>query len=292
MARPYRPTLRPTLRAAAAMVCAAAGSALLLAVVWPLLGDFGEILIVGTIARAMLIGLFLSWVADRTVFAHSRAAAALAVLATLCAILGGHYQEHRADRALRITKAETQRFNSLSSSRPEAEVNQEYAETLSNITLANYLRGYFGLGSKEALDGASSKMGPRFGVGLYLVEILLALLAATYFPQGRASEPACGQCHRWYRFAEAKRAAHGVSKAFIGAMKANTTAKAMALLEPPDTTEYIALSLARCPSRCASPVLLRISDFSRASSGAELSSRHQADLILSKDETLALEGWS
>tara|TARA_R110002096_G_scaffold299503_2_gene493941 strand:- start:3960 stop:4838 length:879 start_codon:yes stop_codon:yes gene_type:complete len=292
MARPYRPTQRPTRRAAAAMLCGAAGSALVLSVLWPQLGDLGNILVVGTVARALLLGLFLSWVAARTVFANSRAAAGLAIAATLCAIVGGHYQEYRADRVSRIEKAEDQRLRSLSFARIEAEANQEYSDTVSTLTFANYLRGYFGFGGVQARDDASSKGGPRFGVGLYLVEILLALLAATYFPQGRASEPACAQCHRWYRFAEAKRAAHGVSKGFIKAMKANATAVAMALLQPPDTEEYVALSLARCPGACSAPALLRVADFSRAGSGAELTSRHRADLVLSQRETTALQEWS
>jgi len=292
MARPYRPNLRPTRRAAAAMLCAAAGAALVLSVLWPLLGDFGDMLVLGTIGPALLIGLLLSWVAERTVFAHSQAAAALAILATLCAIGGTHYQKHKKDRAERIEAAEDQRLRSLSFARAEAEVNEEYAEALSNMTFENYLRTYFGLDKgSEALDSASSKVGPTFGVGLYLLELLLAMFAATYFPQGRASEPACKKCHRWYRFAAAKRAAHGVSKAFTEAMRANAIDNAVALLEPPDTTEYVSLRRASCPSDCGSPALIRVSDFYRAGPGAELTSRHRSDLVISSHETKALRGW-
>jgi hypothetical protein len=274
------------------MLCAAFGAALVLSVLWPLLGDFGKMLVLGTMGPALLIGLLLSWVAERTVFAHSRAAAALAILATLCAIGGTHYQTYQTDRQERIEAAEDQRLRSISFARAEAEANEEYAEALSHMTFENYLRTYFGLDSgSEALDSASSKVGPAFGVGLYILELLLAMFAATYFPQGRASEPACEQCHRWYRFAATKQAAHGISKAFTEAMRANAIDKAVAMLEPPDTTEYVALRLATCPSECGSPALLRVSDFYRAGPGTELTSRHRADLVLSSHETKALRGW-
>ncbi len=293
MARPYRPTLRPTPRAAVAMLCAAAGASLVLSVVWPRLGSVGDILFIGTLAPALLIGLLLSWVSGRTVFAHSLAAASLAILATLGAIGGAHYQKYRTDLARNIETAEDQRLRSLSFGRAEAEVNQEFTEALSAMTFANYLRTYFGLGDGHTpIDGASSKVGPQLGVGLYLAELLFAVLAAAYWPRARAREPACVQCHQWYQFADTRNAAHGVSKDLVRAMLANQLDDALALLVPPDTKEFVALTLAYCPSGCQSPALLRISDVSLSGRGLDLTSRHQADLVLSARETEALEDWT
>lgn len=269
------------------MLCAGLGSALVLSVVWPMLGSLGKMLIVGSLAPALIIGLFLSWVAERTVFANSRAASAIAIVATAVAILGGHYQEYRESRPKELLRAAEQRDNSAAVGRPYGDVARDYATNVADITFVNYLRAYF---LDSGGDDASSKVGPALGTSIYVVEVLLALLASTYFPQGRASEPACSACGRWYQVAEPKRAAHGVSEAFVAALNSGL-GDAMEILQPPDTVEYVSLRLASCPSSCKSPMVLRVADEARARSSEELVSRHRADLVLTRDEANSMEAW-
>ncbi len=286
MARLYRPTLRPTARASAAMLCAALGAALLLAMFWHRIGSWGDMLFVGTIARGLVVGILLTWVVARTGFAHARAAAWIAGAATFLAIVGAHYQGHHTERAVRMQEAETLLLQREGFGNDREELQAEYDETIGALTFANYLRDYFGITNNdqtEAADGTASKAGPKLGIGLYLVELLAALLVAAYYPAGRASEPACQLCGRWYHERDLPPAAHGVSSEFIAAVQDNAT-QAMALLEPPDTEEYVGLSLASCP-RCktASPIL-RVSDYSFARGSRELSSHHRADLELQDSE--------
>lgn len=282
MARPYRPNQPTSWRALVAMICAGLGTALLLSVAWPSLGSLGRMLLVGSLAPALIIGLFLSWVAERMVFANSRAASAIAIIATATAIVGGHYQEYRGSRAEDLARAEEQRDDSLAAGQPYRDVARDYEANVANIAFANYLRAYF-------LD-PTSDVGPALGVGVYVVEVLCALLASAYFPQGRASEPACSACHRWYRLAKPKRAAHGVSKTFVAALNSEQS-DAMAILHAPDTVEYTSLSLGSCPASCGSPRVLRVVDETRTRSSDGLVSRHRADLLLTAAETKDLEAW-
>ncbi|MCP4447711.1 MAG: hypothetical protein GY811_20595 [Myxococcales bacterium] len=293
MARPYRPTRRPTIRATAALLCAGVGVALLLSVGWPLLGGLGDILIIGTVARALLIGLLLSAVLARTAFAHSWAAATIAIFATAMAILGAHHQRHLENRSEGLVQAEDQRLRSLGFGRDALEIDQEYRENVERLSFGNYVREYFGFASAsngESGDGAASKVGPGLGVGLYIVELLIALLASTYFPVGRASEPACSDCGRWLIENEPRRVAHGVSSEFIGAIRGGASEDAFALLKAPDTREYVELCVASCPARCnGAASVLRIRDFTIPRGSGELVMRHRADLVLSGSEAFALE---
>ncbi len=288
MARLYRPNLRPTIRASVAILCAALGAVLLLAMTWHQLGSLGDMIFVGTIARGLIIGILLTWVVASTGFAHARAAAWIAGIATLLAIVGAHYQGHRTERAVRMQEAETLLLQREGFGNDRKKLQAEFEEMASALTFANYLRDYFGMTSNdqtEAVDGTASKAGPGPGIGLYLVELLAALLVAAYYPAGRASEPACRLCDRWYQERELPPAAHGVSPEFIAALLANNATQAIALLEPPDTAEYVGLSLASCPTHCetAAPVL-RIRDYSFPRGSRELSSHHRADLELDEPE--------
>ena len=99
MARPYRSQVRPSVRAHAAVLCAALGSALLLALTWRWLGPYGEILFAGTVLRGLAIGGLLTWVYRKTNYARPKTAAGIALIATLAAIIGSDYVAHRELRA-------------------------------------------------------------------------------------------------------------------------------------------------------------------------------------------------
>ncbi len=283
--------------AVAAMLCAAFGSAILLAMVWRWLGGYGNILFAGTIVRGLLIGALLAWVCKRARFSKPVAAATIAALATLLAIVGAHYETHTRVRAEALADAEEVRLISSGAGSDPAEVEAEYERARDSLSFVNYLRGYYGF-EGQAKDGTAALWGPWAGLALYAMEIAAAMGLATLYPLGQAGEPICRECARWREEQVLGCAAHGCTPVFLSHLLASETKAALDCLAPPDTAETLVLSLARC-SRGHDEGrggVLRVRDLVYDSSGRNLLTRDRGDLQVDQHECdaiiAALETWA
>jgi hypothetical protein len=278
-------------------VCAAAGSALVLALVWRWLGSYGQLLFAGTIVRGLLIGGLLTWVIRRTNFSSAFAAGTLAALATLFAIVGANYEAHTRVRAEVLADAAELLQISTGAGTDPSEVEQHYRDTEEALTFSNYLRGYFGF-EGQAEDGAAALWGPWAGIGLYGLEIAAALALATVYPVGQASEPVCARCGRWQNEVVAGTSAFGNTEKFIGRLLAPDLDAALQCLTPPDTKEHMELSLATCAlgHDAGKGAVLRVRDQVYGSRDHNLLLRDRADLQLEQAECDAiasrLETWA
>ncbi len=297
MARPYLSTVRPSLTSIAAVLSAAIGSAMLLAVLWHWLGGYGEIVFAGTIVRGLMIGGLLTWVYRRSNFSRPRAAGFIAALATLLAIVGSRYEAHTALRSEVMADAAELLLISTGAGTDPKETRAEYEKTRSSQTFVRYLRGYYGFDG-QAKDGTAALWGPWAGVALFALELTLALAVATLYPVGQASEPVCMQCSRWRSERLLGSAAHGKTDAFVARLLASDAVGAVACLTPPDTKERLELSLATCPSHHddGKGGVLRVREQVYGSHGRNLILRDRADLALSQEEadalTAEIESWS
>lgn len=297
MARSYRSHVRPSPVALVALLCAATGSALLLALLWRLLGSYGQLLFAGTIVRGLLIGGLLAWVIRRTNFSNAFAAGTLAVLATLCAIVGANYEAHTRVRAEALADAAELLQISSGAGTDPTEVEQQYRHTEESLTFINYLRGYFGFDG-QADDGAAALWGPWAGLALYGLEIAAALALATVYPIGQASEPVCARCGRWQIEVVLGTSAFGNTEKFIATLLTPDLDAALLCLTPPDTKEHMQLSLASCPlgHDAGKGAVLRVRDRVYASRDHNLLLRDRADLQLEQAERDAiadrLETWA
>lgn len=295
MARPYRSPVRPSVTAILAMACGSIGAVLLLSLSWRLLGSFGDMAFAGTAARGLLIGALIAWICRRTGFSWPRAAGSIAALATLLALVGSHYDAHRRDRAERVRDADQLLLIRTGAGSEPDEIRAEHQQTLRSLSFANHLRRHFGF-EGQAEDGASALWGPRAGLGLYVIEVLLALLLAAYYPAGTASEPVCARCGRWSEERLLGLAAYGVGPAFLTSIQSDPAA-AIELLSEPDTKEHIELALATCPQgHDAAGGVLRVRERFYDRGSRHLIVRHRADVVLDESDQQALssrlEIWS
>jgi hypothetical protein len=296
MARLYQSCVRPGRSAVLAMLLAASGLALLLAVAWPWLGPYGELVFAGTILRGLLIGALLTWVAKRAHFSWPRSAAWIAGAATFLAILGSHYIEHRRDRSEQMADAAELLLISTGAGSEVEELREEYDKTVEGLSFGSYLRHYFGFAG-QAKDGAAALWGPWAGLALYTLEVGAALFLATLYPVGQAREPICSSCSSWQEEEVLGRAAYGVTAAITAHLLAEETDKATELLRAPDTREHLELSLATCPSgHSQGGGVLRLREHFFDKRNHNLLARDRADLLLDQNEsdaiTRRLEAWA
>ncbi len=266
------------------MLSGAAGVAILLALLWPHIGIFGNIAIISVFIRALVIGKVLAWISDRTHFSWPKTASLIASLSVVLAIFGAHYFQYREMRADAIR--ETDEFLAVSA---DADVHaSDIDEELAGLTFLHYEAERFGV-SGQAEDGTAAIFGSKLGIGFFLIELLFAILVSMYYPAGVASEPSCRQCGRWLSENHITHAAHGRTREFITDLLRGDAAAAFAMLTPPDTDETLLLSLAECRNHTLTPdnTILRVRETTLDRRSRDKTLRHRADLILSpsdKDE--------
>ncbi len=297
MARLYRSQARPSVAAIAAMVCAALGAALLLAVGWRWLGAYGELIFAGTIVRGLIIGALLTWVVRKSNFAKPLAAGAIAALATLCAIVGARYEAHTRHRAAMMQSASELLLISTGAGSDMAEAEEHYRNTRAELSFGNYLRGYYGF-TGQAEDGSAALWGPWAGLALYGLEIAAALGLATCYPVGQAREPVCPRCSRWREEKVLGQSAHGKSQEFTAHLLDSNTEAATSCLASPDTGETTELVLARCGlgHDDGKGGVLRVRDHVYERGNRELRQRDRADVSVDQGEVDAIiasmEAWA
>jgi hypothetical protein len=287
VARSYRYRGPTSARSVLAVVCTAAGCALLLAIGWPYLGKLGRLALVGAAARGAIVGGALAVVVERSQLPRPRLAGALAAVATLAAILGTMASDYHRDRLRRIREIDEGIEFRASLGTDVDELAEVREQKLSELDLRAYLAHSFGF-SGPASDGASKLFGPRAGVLLFGFESVIAMLLAAYYAAGRASEPACPRCGRWLHEGKSRRARYGVTERITSALVRGATDDAARLLEPPDTSEYLELSLARCPAGHEGVVLRLREHFLDRKSRGRLH-RHRHDIELSSAERATIE---
>jgi hypothetical protein len=258
-------------------------AASLLSLLWPTLGDAGKLAFLGTSVRGFAIGALLAWICQRTRFARPGLAAAIAATATALSIVGAHYVEHHQDRAETIAVATELMHQRLSFGTSPGEVRIHFDETVGSLNFPDYLRSTFGLRG-AGTDGASNVLGPAFGIGLASLELALALLLSMYLPAGRASEPVCAECGAWLPEEQLARARFGHTSRFLELLLGGDCEQALEELLPPDTEEYLLLSLAQCEHHPTRQCVLRLREQFFSRRGHHELMRHRIDLLLGPRE--------
>ena len=272
-----------------ALVAGALGAATALAFAWRFLGALGELAFLGMLARAFVIGTLLAWICKRTGFSRSTAAAVIAGLAVVLSIAGSQYFSYIQAAADKQRAAEELRVQRIGVGSDPAEIQAQYQETLASITFSNHLRRYFGLHG-PGRDGASNFMGPAFGIGLFSLELVLAILVAMYLPAGQASEPACASCGAWLYERGLASTRYGRGKRIVDLLLAGKCEQAAAEFAAPDTKEHLNMSLASCPHQHdADAGVLRLREHFISRQGRQMRTRHLADLQLSPEERSCLD---
>ena len=170
-----------------------------------------------------------------------------------------------------------------------AEIRSHYQKSLAALTFSNYLRRYFGVHG-PARDGASSFMGPVFGIGLFSFELVVAMLVAMYLPTGQASEPVCDTCGAWLREHDTTECQYGHGKRLRDLLLAGEYQQAARDLVAPDTRERLQVSMASCPHQHdAGAGVLRLRELFVARRGRHMRTRHLADLQLEPEERSCLD---
>lgn len=291
MAKPYCTAIRPSLTASVAILSGGVGIALLLAVGWRHLGIVANIAIVSVFVRASIVGRFLAWIAQRTCFSWKKTAALLAALSCLLAILAPHYFAFQAERAEALSSQSE--FLKISAD-PDIH-GQDFQDQASGLTFYAYGKSYFGFVG-QAKDSASAILGPKMGLGFFLIELLFGMLVAAYYPAGVANEPVCAKCGRWLPERRLIEAAHGTTPAFIAALLRHESESALDMLAPPDTEEKLIISIAQCPchpqekGEAPGDAVLRLREEILSRRGRLTLLRHRADLLLSTAETKLVLG--
>mgnify|MGYP001549136334 CR=1 FL=1 len=138
------------------------------------------------------------------------------------------------------------------------------------------------------MDRSAAFWGPWFGLGLFSVETLLALIACTLYPLGQAREPICQECSSWLCEEPLGHAAHGETRSLIEALYTDS-ATALESLREPDTREYLEFNLASCQRGHDDDAgVLRLREHFFAKRSRTLLVRHRADVLLDSAETRAL----
>jgi hypothetical protein len=242
-------------------------------------------------ARGLIIGGLLTWVYRRTNFSRPFAAGLIAALATLMAIVGSRYEAHTVDRADAMADAAELHLLSTGAGTDPEETQADYDRTRDSLTFVHYLRGYYGFDG-QAQDGTAALWGPWAGVGLFALEVAIALAVATLYPVGQASEPVCSKCSRWSSERLLGSAAHGQTESFLKHLLESDTDAALSCLARPDTKERLELSLATCALGHdeGEGGVLRVREQVYGSHGRNLILRDRADLAIDQQETDALTG--
>lgn len=289
MARRYRSRRRPSTTSLLALGAGAIGAALALAFAWGFLGAIGELAFLGMLARALAIGALLAWICKRTGFSRPRAAAAIAGAAVVLSIAGSQYFSYVDQRTETQQAAQELRSQRLGFGSDPAEIQAHYQATLASLTFSNHLRRYFGL-QGPGRDGASNFMGPAFGIGLFSLELVIAMLVAMYLPTGQASEPVCDTCGEWLREDVPMHCQYGHGKRLVDLLLAGECERAAEELVPPDTREHLQVTLASCPQQHAGDAgVLRLREHFIARRGRHMRTRHLADVQLAPAERSCLD---
>lgn len=271
------------------MVGGGVGAALALAVGYQFLGDLGNLAFVGMAARGLVIGAVLAWICQRTGFSRPRAAAAIAGVATVLSILTSHALAFQHERNEHESRAEDLRQLRASVGNNAADLDTDYQHAMAALSWDRYWQRYFGL-QGPGVDGAANFLGPAFGIGLFSLELIVAILVAMYLPGGRASEPICQQCGAWLEEESLFNTTFGITQTLLRELQDTRDGRAFHKLTANDTPEFLELSLAQCPhTHEADAGVLRFREHFFARQGRRALRRHRADLELSPEERSELD---
>lgn len=248
-ARPYRPTAPLGARSVLGLVAIAMGLALVLGLAghgFSRLLFYVDLLVpvaIGTAMGALLSRAVIVLRVARPVLVATIAAAATA--SALAMMVAADYRHARANQEATVQRGAQVR---QSIGIDDREIAQWRDDQLSHWTLTNYVRARVGLDDRGYFTGTPPVLGKAGAVALSIIELVFACVMAVMWAGRTASTPACPVCGAWREEHSLGEAAHGVSGKFVDAMLANRDAEAAAeLLEPPDTREFVALSLFACP---------------------------------------------
>lgn len=266
------------------MLCAAGGAAILLAMGWGLLQHYGTLLLVRSVLPALLVGGLLTWIVGRTRYGWPRSAALIAAVAVLLAITGTQFVDYQEQRETKLQEMQKRVQLSISFGSDPDELWLEYETERAAMNFGQYLRRRFGF-EGHASDAGAVWFGPRVGVTIFGLELLLAAFVAGLVTATKAKEPACPQCGRWSEESDLGRSTYGEGAEFVADLLAGRPEAAMDRLAEPDTPEQILLSLALCPQgHDTSTGTLRIRERSYDRRGRTLLTRQLADLAIESHE--------
>ena len=199
-------------------------------------------------AVGVAVGAAMGWAVRKLVLPRPLVAATCAGLAVAAALAAQMALDFRAARAARAEE-----IDELSRLRAGVGVSDDELAAareaiLADWTLAGYARARIGLDDSGRFTGTPPVLGRAGAVAVSIVELCLALAIAGLWAAQVASDPACPVCGAWRVERGIGTAAHGVARELVAELVQGDTARAAALLRPPDTREQVMLSLLTCPA--------------------------------------------
>jgi hypothetical protein len=199
-------------------------------------------------AIGAVVGGGLSVAVRRLRLSRPRPVVAIAIAATLAALvlqLGLDFRAARAARAARVERSLGVRVEI--GVLPREELEGDRAAAMQGWTLGRYARERIGLDDSGRLTGLPPLLGRAGALAMTALQLVLALAIAVLLARRSAAEPACPRCGAWREAHPLGAAAHGVARELVAAVREGDADGAAALVRPPDTREAVMMWRLACP---------------------------------------------